>query len=735
LKTTLHIPFKKIIVTIVIVSVLSGCMTKENDQKREGEPAHPVLLLSKSSANKINSLVGRNKLIDNTFYSVKNRVDQAIKQGVIVPIPKDAGGGYTHEQHKKNGKLLYESGLLFQITGEKKYAEYAKKMLLAYAEMYPTLGLHPMHKSQSPGKLFWQSLNECVWLVYSIQGYDFLYSYLKEPERKKIENNLFLPMADFLSAGSPHEFNRIHNHGTWAVAAVGMTGYVTGDNDLVQISLHGLNKDGKGGFLAQLHQLFSPDGYYTEGPYYQRYAMMPFMIFAEAIQRNDPDIDIFSHNDSILKKAVEASLQLTYTNGAFFPLNDAIKEKTFKTVEMVYAVDIAYKEYGHDFDLLDIADRQQEVTLTDAGMQTALDWEAGKQQPFHWHSVFLSDGPKGNEGGIGILRYGNNDDQSCLLMKYTSQGLAHGHFDKLEFIYYDHNTEILRDYGAARFLNIEAKNGGRYLPENKSWAKQSIAHNTLTVDETCQFGGDYKVSSEHHPVAVLFSDKNKELQYMSALDTNAYPGVTMYRTMVMVRIPSLKHPIILDVFKVTTDKKHQYDLPFYYNGQLIETDFAVSVFTTQLNALGKSNGYQHLWLNGKGRSKGNNAQITWLVNNRFYTLTALTDKNTEILFATIGAGDPNFNLRNEHTGILREENSKDHLFINVIEPHGEYNPVEESTKGATSQINLIKTNGSKEKYIKVVLILKNGKKWEVSIPSDPVYAARQLVTLTEISNN
>lgn len=179
----------------------------------------------------------------------------------------------------------------------------------------------------------------------------------------------------------------------------------------------------------------------------------------------------------------------------------------------------------------------------------------------------------------------------------------------------------------------------------------------------------------------------------------------------------------------------QIDLPFYYNGQLIETDFAVSVFTTQLNALGKSNGYQHLWLNGKGRSKGNNAQITWLVNNRFYTLTALTDKNTEILFATIGAGDPNFNLRNEHTGILREENSKDHLFINVIEPHGEYNPVEESTKGATSQINLIKTNGSKEKYIKVVLILKNGKKWEVSIPSDPVYAARQLVTLTEISNN
>ena len=34
----------------------------------------------------------------------------------------------------------------------------------------------------------------------------------------------------------------------------------------------------RAGFLANLEEPFSPDGYYTEGPYYQRYAMYPFLM-------------------------------------------------------------------------------------------------------------------------------------------------------------------------------------------------------------------------------------------------------------------------------------------------------------------------------------------------------------------------------------------------------------------------------------------------------------------------
>ena len=700
---------------LILIFIIAGCSNTTTNNDSSGDN-HPRLLLSKTGAKEFKLLLGVNNLVDNSFINLKTLVDQKLEEKIDVPIPKDPGGGYTHEQHKKNGMQIYEAGVLYQITGDEKYASYVSTMLLEYSKIYTTIGLHPERKEQTPGKLFWQGLNECVWLVYSIQGYDLVYNWISPEDRKKIEDGVLMPMANFLSEGSAYTFNRIHNHGTWAVAAVGMTGYVLGNDDLVQKSLKGLAKDGNGGFLAQLNKLFSPDGYYTEGPYYQRYAMMPFIVFAEAIQKNDPDLHIFAYNDSILKKAVETSFQLTYTNGAFFPLNDAIKDKTLETIEMVYAVDIAYAEYGQNPGLIDIAILQQKIIFTDAGLKLAIDWKKDLAKPYNWRSLFLTDGASGDEGGIGILRSGDNSDQSCLLMKSTSHGLGHGHFDKLGFIYYNNNTEIIRDYGAARFLNIEAKYGGRYLPENVTWAKQSIAHNTITIDETCQFEGKYSLSSVHNPECVLFSTEDPDLQYMSASEKNAYQDVEMYRTMIMANIPSMEQPIVIDVFQVSSENKHQLDLPYYYNGQLIETAFPVNMFTNQINSLGVSDGYQHLWLFGEGKGKNGNAQATWMVNNRFYTLTMLTDDNTDILFTKIGANDPNYNLRSESAIMLRQKSKGNYLFVNIIEPHGEFNPVAELTKKATSQIKKVVTKENTESSVVFDLILVNGEIWELEIP-------------------
>ena len=53
-----------------------------------------------------------------------------------------------------------------------------------------------------------------------------------------------------------------------------------------------------------------------------------------------------------------------------------------------------------------------------------------------------------------------------LVMKYTSQGEGHGHFDKLSFSLYSNGEEVVQDYGFARFVNIDQKNGGGYLKEN-----------------------------------------------------------------------------------------------------------------------------------------------------------------------------------------------------------------------------------------------------------------------------
>ena len=56
-------------------------------------------------------------------------------------------------------------------------------------------------------------------------------------------------------------------------ADVGIVGIATDNKEYVDMALYGTAKDGKSGFIAQMDNLFSPDGFYTEGPYYTRYAI------------------------------------------------------------------------------------------------------------------------------------------------------------------------------------------------------------------------------------------------------------------------------------------------------------------------------------------------------------------------------------------------------------------------------------------------------------------------------
>ena len=151
---------------------------------------------------------------------------------------------------------------------------------------------------------------------------------------------------------------------TWATAGVGMTGYVLGDKNLVDIALKGSDKTGETGFLRQTELLFSPDGYYTEGPYYQRFALMPFVIFAQAVQKNEPERKIFEKRDSILKKAIYTTIQQNY-GWLFFPINDSIKDKGIATRELLHGVGIAYDLTG-DKGLLSIAQEQGKFVATHA---------------------------------------------------------------------------------------------------------------------------------------------------------------------------------------------------------------------------------------------------------------------------------------------------------------------------------------------------------------------------------
>ena len=685
---------------------------------------HPNLILTESGVERMRENVGQVPLFDKSLASVKQQVDAEIAMGIDTPIPKDFSGGYTHQRHKQNFFIAQKAGVLYQILGDEKYAKYIRDMLFQYEAMYKDLPLHPQERSYARGKLFWQCLNDSNWLVYMSQAYDAIYNYLSKDERQALETNLFRPFADFISIENPQFFNRVHNHSTWGIAAVGMIGLVMNDEELIQRALYGIDDDGlevggkdndggtikiegqRKGFFANLEEPFSPDGYYTEGPYYQRYAMYPFLIFALAMENNRPDLKVLQHKDNVLLKGVDALLNLSDADGEFFPLNDGQKGMSYYSASLVTAVDLAYFYGNKDPQLLSIVEKQGQVLLQESGLAAAIGVRDGKAKPYLKGSVNLSDGINGKQGGIGVLRHGNED--LTLVFKYAAQGLSHGHYDKLSFSLYEKGEEVLQDYGLARFVNIEQKGGGNYLKENTTWAKTTIAHNTLSINQQKHFGGVYDVASQHHSELFTFDASKDNVKVVSATEENAYPGTFMHRTMAVIKEESFEKPYLLDIMRVTSDSENQYDLPFYYLGQVIDNNFDYQS-PTSLHPLGEENGYQHLYVEGKGSAVEGNTKFSWLGAGKYYTLTMLTDAQDDIYLTRIGANDPEFNLRREAGIMLRRENTKDTVFVSVVEPHGSYSPVSESSKNSKSSIAKLELVLNSAKYTGVSIVDVKGK--------------------------
>ena len=102
------------------------------------------------------------------------------------------------------------------------------------------------------------------------------------------------------------------------------------------------------------------------------------------------------------------------------------------------------------------------------------------------------------------------------------------------------------------------------------------------------------------------------------------------------------------------------------------------------------------------------AQFTFLNKNSFYTISSLIDGKAEIFLTSTGANDPNFNIRKEPSYIIRKK-AANQTFLNVIEIHGDYDPVYELSSNAYSAVQQIKLLQSDEDFTVVEILIANKK--------------------------
>ncbi|KAB2112550.1 heparinase II/III domain-containing protein [Vibrio alginolyticus] len=657
------------------------------------------ILLTEAEVELLRKEVGKPSLMGKSIEANRKELEAFMRLPLDVPGHGEAGG-YEHNRHKQNYTYMNLAGRLFLITQEEKYAQFVKDLLAIYAEKYLTFDFHVQKNTNPTGRLFHQILNEHCWLMFTSLAYSCVASVMTEEERTAVVKRIFEPMLDMFTVKYAHDFDRIHNHGIWAVAAVGICGLAIGKPEYLEMSVYGQDRDDTGGFLAQISQLFAPSGYYMEGPYYHRYAIRPTCVFAEVVHRHMPEVDIYNYKDKVIGNTVQAMLATAYPNGEFPALNDASRTMSITDMGVQVAVSVYSKHYGMDDNILGMAKIQNAVWMHPCGLELSqaydkaiADREIG--MPF-WPSVELNEGPTGNNGAQGFIRMQDKTgDVSQLVMNYGQHGMGHGNFDTLGITFFNRGQEVLREYGFCRWVNVEPKFGGRYLDENKSYARQTIAHNAVTIDEQCQNGFDVDRADSVHGLPHFFKVEGTEINGMSAFANDHYPNTDMQRSVFMLNLDELEAPLLLDLYRIEGEGEHQYDYSHQYDGQIVRTNFDYQSFG-ELNTLGDDFGYQHLWKVASGKVQ-DTALVSWLQNNTYYTWlgtssSAKQNGDNEVIFTRTGANDPSFNLRSEPAFILRSKGEST-LFASVLETHGYFNEEFEQSVNARGQVKDIRVVG------------------------------------------
>jgi hypothetical protein len=225
-----------------------------------------------------------------------------------------------------------------------------------------------------------------------------------------------------------------------------------------------------------------------------------------------------------------------------------------------------------------------------------------------------------------------------------------------------------------------------------------------------------KVAEQHHPVQLFFKD-TKDLQVVSAMEANAYPGVTMKRTSALLKIPNLAKPLLIDVFQALSAQPHQYDLPFWYKGHLVDASFKINAFRNDLKALGSKHGYEHVWVNADQPVEATGGYISILNNKRFYTTHFITDDAIQVKLLSLGANDPEMSLVESKAFMLSQKQAKNQVFFTVTESHGRTNPISETTVGSTSTVSALKILNVNENKVEVAFQV-NGKPYRYRINYD-----------------
>jgi oligo-alginate lyase len=447
-------------------------------------------------------------------------VDNHVFHGDPEKATLDFDGNAISSIHARYAREAVDDGLVYQVTGDQRYAARAREILLAYADRYLT---YPVHDNQGKpggrgGHVASQSLTEATWLIDIAQGADLVWNTLSEADRSSIADKMLRPALNEIIIPQKYGIHNIQNREN---SAIGLVGFLLNDPKLIALAID----NPQTGFRAQMERGVLPGGFWLEGSTgYQFFAMDGMWPLMEAARNSG--IDLYGPK---FKSLFDGPLSLTMPDLSLPNFNDSGISPLQSHAEIYELAAARYHDSAYA--ALISTNRSSRMALL-FGMADL----GGGNLPVAASSRNLP-GP-----GYAILDRGENTNTTWLALKYGPHGGGHGHPDKNSFILYARGEVLAPDVGTHAYGS----------PLHAGWDKTTLAHNTLVVDGKSQEPATGKCLAFGSERGVDFSMTDAG---------PIYPGVHFIRTAAM-----LTPGVIVFIDQIEADAPHTFDLAYHQVG-------------------------------------------------------------------------------------------------------------------------------------------------------------------------
>lgn len=566
--------------------------------------------------------------------------------------------------HEKVENSALSLAWAYAYTGDNRYAEGTRRILLKLAEDYPNYpdrvdrwgrkgGLAPLG-----ARRYVQSLDEAYGVIKLAKAYDLtrLSSAYSEADRHRIETDFFRLTADTLL-----RFNQgINNHQTWYNAGLMAIASVLADGELAKKVL-----TMPGGYYDQLERSIGSDGLWYEGTLaYHNYAMAAMIELVDAGRRLGWPMD----DEPKFRQLFTAPLYSAYPDGTLPAINDsdAANLGLFGNVWTW-----AWKHWRDPQFAQALARGDEKKLKALLGPDAKVEW------PLRLRSQALE------AAGLVALRMGEGKSAVAAFIDFGPHGGGHGHFDKLNLMLFANGREWLLDPGRLTYSQ----------PEYQSWVKTTAAHNTVTI------GGRNQSASTGR---LLFLQTEENFAAAAVESDQAYSGTSLRRWLL------LTPEFLVDIFDVKTSAKKQIDWLAHARSKRLE-NVAGTPLEKVASPLGERDGYPHLTALFTA-APGENSQWDFVTEKDQRLRVHLLPESGETLFTGNSIG---YQVTEKVPTLIRRRSAATTRFVTVYDLSGNGSAVQgiEPIPGDQSGVCLLTSRG--------IFNAKFGPERAVLLPAKP----------------